>query len=90
MATAETCLRRVTSMDLSYAAPHFWRWSVPVCLLNITMGRPELSSLCPASLATAVISLFHLIDTHCVNDITAQFIPLINTKMRETVLSHVN
>ncbi|MPC59379.1 hypothetical protein E2C01_053398 [Portunus trituberculatus] len=50
---------------------------------------PELSSLCPVSLSTPVISLFYLIDAHRVNDITAQFIPLINTTMRETVLSHV-
>ncbi|MPC12366.1 hypothetical protein E2C01_005054 [Portunus trituberculatus] len=49
----------------------------------------KLSSLCPVSLSTPVISLFYLIDTHRVKDITAQFIPLINTTMRETVFSHV-
>ncbi|MPC43940.1 hypothetical protein E2C01_037598 [Portunus trituberculatus] len=50
---------------------------------------PKLSSLCPISLSTPVISLFHLIDTHRINDITAQFIPIINTMMQETVFSHV-
>ncbi|MPC36897.1 hypothetical protein E2C01_030366 [Portunus trituberculatus] len=46
-------------------------------------------ALCPVSLSIPVISLFHLIGTHRVNDMTAQFIPLINAMMRETVFSHV-
>ncbi|MPC55370.1 hypothetical protein E2C01_049303 [Portunus trituberculatus] len=54
-----------------------------------SLKGPELSSLCPVSLSTPAISLFHLIETHRINDITAQFIPLINSTMRETVLSHV-
>ncbi|MPC83671.1 hypothetical protein E2C01_078386 [Portunus trituberculatus] len=50
---------------------------------------PKLSSLCPVSLSIPVISLFHLIDPHRINYLTAQFIPLINATMRETVFSHV-
>ena len=61
--------------------------SLHVCVFTyLWLTGPELSSLCPVSMSILIKSLFHLTDTRRIHNFTAQFVPLINTTIGETIL----